>query len=467
MKPSPDSPLGGLLARQIRDRAEVEAIRSESENLSLSFRRLDERIQQWAALLGGAGLGPEEAAALSTGNVAAFPELFFALRSLGTPVLSLDTGLRPEGAREVCRRMGARRILHRDSGLGGDPIEGAPDPSVRLLDLGHVEPPPAGTALVKLTSGSTVDPRGACFTEEALVQGIENIREGMDIGPSDRVLVAIPLSHSYGFDNGVLSLAAAGTALILQPDILPAALLQTMRDRAVTFFPAVPTLIRALSRSAWPRNLALRRVICASAPLAPEIAGDFAQSSGRRVHQFFGATECGGISFERSPGETGAAGTVGLPLPGVRIELAGEGEVRIHSAANRFALLPRSSDLPPYVETGDRAELSPEGRLRLLGRTRPLANIAGFKIDLTTIDIFLRGLPGVDDAVALAVEDPMRGQRIVAYVETTAHTPAALLELCRSRLSAREVPGEIRVSDRLPRNPRGKLDRAALLEAAR
>jgi acyl-CoA synthetase (AMP-forming)/AMP-acid ligase II len=316
-----------------------------------------------------------------------------------------------------------------------------------------------------MTSGSTLHPRGACFTEAALVEGVEHLREGMDLGSADRILVAIPLSHSYGFDNGVLSLARIGTPLVLQPDVFPAALLAALRGREATFFPAVPALVRALAGMSWPRPLALRKVICASAPLAREDAEAFARASGIRVQQFLGATECGGISFERRPGDPAAEGCVGQPLPGVRIELHAEG-MRVHSKANRFAVLPRQ-DAPPWVETGDRACLTREGRLRLLGRAQFTANVGGFKVDLGALDAFLRALPGVAEAAAVPVDDAARGQRLVAYVEGREQTPERILELCRERLAPREVPSEVRVLESLPRNGRGKLDRETLAALAR
>jgi acyl-CoA synthetase (AMP-forming)/AMP-acid ligase II len=454
------SPLLSLLARQVSARGGDVGLRSEGERREITFRQLGERIDAWARALPRDGL-----VALATGNVLAFPELFFALRAAGAAVLLADSGSNPAATLKLCRRLCVSGVLHRDPALGGAPVPGAPDPSVRLLPLDDPVAPPAGTALVKLTSGSTVDPRGACFTEEALAEGIDHIVRGMEITGRDRVLLSIPLGHSYGFDNGVLSLAAAGTPLVLQPDVLPAALLATLRAQAITFFPAVPALVRALAAVDWTGPLSLRSVICASAPLASDVADTFAARARLRVRQFYGATECGGISFEARPDEPAARGTVGFPLPGVRIEIDPEGGVRIHSRANRFALLPERPVLP-HVETGDRAAWTPEGRLRLLGRTAHVANIAGVKVDLAAIDAFFRELPGVSDAASMAVDDPARGQRIVSCVETAAHTPAELLELCRRRLSPREVPSELRVVERLPRTERGKLDRAALATLA-
>ncbi|HLY12248.1 MAG TPA: class I adenylate-forming enzyme family protein [Planctomycetota bacterium] len=445
------------LERQIRDQGARLALVSEPESLALSFAQVGERIAAWETALRRAGVDEGQTAAIATGNGPAFVELFFALRSLNAGVLLLDDA----SPASVASKMGAAWILGRE----GLELVPGPDARVRIRRIVPERQVPAGTALIKLTSGSTLAPRGACFTEEALSEGIDHLLEGMELSAADRILVSIPLSHGYGFDNGVLSLAAGGTPLVLQPDVFPGALLRTIRDREVTFFPAVPALVRTLGQVAWPASHPLRRVISASAPLSREAALAFARASGRPVHQFFGSTETGGISFESRPAEPEADGTVGFPLPGVRIDLADDETVSVTSKANRFALLPEQP-VREDVETGDRASWTPEGRLRLIGRSTLTANIGGLKVDLGALDAFFRGLPGVDDAAAVPVEDPARGHRVVAYVETSTHTRERLLELCRERLSEREVPSEIRVMGRLPRNARGKLDRGALLVLA-
>lgn len=430
------------LEKQIQDQGSRVALYCEPEKLAISFSQLGERIALRGQALRRAGIADGETAALATGNSLEFIESYFALRSMDVAVLLTDEP-------SIAPKMGASWVLTR-----GTITRVQPELTV-----------PEGTALIKLTSGSTLAPRGACFTEEALVEGIDHIVRGMELTKGDRVLISIPLTHGYGFDNGVLSLAAAGTPLVLQPDVLPGALLRTIQEREVTFFPAVPALIRALGQVTWPASHPLKRVISASAPLSKDVADQFMKASGVVVQQFLGSTETGGISFETQPTDAAAEGSVGIPLPGVHIELVDE-TVRVHSKANRFAVLPEQP-VADYVETGDRATFAPDGRLRLLGRATLTANVGGLKVDLGALDSFFRGLPGVDDAAAVPVEDPVRGHRVVAYVETSAHTRERLLELCREKLSAREVPNEIRVMARLPRNARGKLDRAALAGEAR
>lgn len=452
------APLCESLERQVRDQARRVAIHSEGERRSLTFADVGSRVAAWAAALRRAGVQAGQTVALAVGNVPAFVELFFAIRSIKAAVLALD-----EDSSRVAAKMGASWIAHRTGPEA--PIDGAPDRDVRLSPLSPEIAVPERTALVRLTSGSTLAPRGACFTEEALQEGIDHILRGMDLDSKDRVLVAIPMSHAYGFDSAVLSLGVGGTPISLQPDVLPAALIRTIQERGITFFPAVPALIRALGQVAWPKPTPLRRVVSASAPLSQEAADAFARASGHFVSQFFGATECGGLTFERHPDDPAAAGSVGVPLPGIRVELVEGDLVRIHSAANRFAIIPEQP-VAPYVDTGDRGAVTPEGRLRLLGRATLVANIAGFKVDLGALEAFFRTVGGVDDAAALAVEDAARGQRVLAYVETSSRTEAQLMDACRAALSAREVPSEIRVVARLPRTGRGKLDRSALAAQA-
>jgi acyl-CoA synthetase (AMP-forming)/AMP-acid ligase II len=306
-------PIRASFERLCRDRAGEPALWSRGEGERASFGDLATRVAAWERVL---RLPEGEAFGLATGNVAALIEVFLAALGRGLPVALIDGGLPPAEKLAVCRRLGLATLLHRDPLLAGEEVG-----SLRALRLPEVTPAPVppGTVLVKLTSGSTGEPLGACLTEAALAAGIAQIGEGMELAARDRVLVAIPLSHSYGFDSGVLSLAVLGTPLVLEPGFYPGPLLRALAEGEVTVFPAVPPMIRALAETEWPCCLPLARVISAGGPLAPEFSRRFRQRSGRWVHQFYGSTETGGISFELHPEEPEAAGCVGRPLPGVDV----------------------------------------------------------------------------------------------------------------------------------------------------
>ena len=373
---------------------------------------------------------------------------FFALRAAGRPVALMDPQPTVDEKRQMCRRLGIETLIHcRD---GEAELEAVPG-----VDL---TAPLPGVEIVKLTSGSTGAPTGLCFAEEDLIQGFRHLADGMEIDGNDRVLVVIPLTHSYGFDNGLLSLALAGTPLILESRIFPRHLHRAIEAGEVTFLPLVPPLVGALGRVEWPRLPSLRRVICAGGVLAPDLAAAFHRASGLYVHNFYGSSETGGICFETRPEQAAAVGTVGSPLPGVDVRLDAHGRAVVRSPANRRALWGAERllrDDERAVVTGDLAELS-GGRLRLVGRATRRLNIGGRKVAAEVVEAELRRLPGVDDAAVIGLADAMRGDRVVAFL-VTGEWPIDL-----SSMSFRLRPRECRRVDELPVNARGKVDRRLL-----
>lgn len=438
-------------ARQCRDRRDHLALWSRGERRELTFGDLAAEVAEWRRRLPETEGAP---VAVAVGNCAAFPALVLALWGKGLPVAALDGGLPPHEKVALCRRLGLPVLLHRDPSLEGEPL----GDGVYLTHLTEAppRPMPPGTALIKLTSGSTGEPVGICLTAEALAAGISQIARGMEITARDRLLIAIPLSHSYGFDHGVLALAAIGTPLILEPTYFPASLLAALAQAEATFFPAVPPMVRALADSEWPGELALRTVISAGGPLTVEFAERFRARSGRAVHQFYGSTETGGIAFERTPEDPAASGTVGHPLPGVEISLDDQGTVVVASAANFQGHLGCSSRRERPVNLADRGEWTAEGRLRLVGRTADLLNVAGRRISATAIEAALRHLPGVREAAVVGVADAVRGDRIVAFLVGTRCPFEA------SRLPQGVAARDLRYVEALPFTERGKLDRKEL-----
>jgi acyl-CoA synthetase (AMP-forming)/AMP-acid ligase II len=454
-------PIVESFARQVANRGDAEALWSRAERLRLSFRELEDRVRHWERTI---DVDPAAPVALATGNRASFFELFIALRRRSIPVVSLDHDAPRCDRLETCRKLGIPVLLDHDHDDGAadsdsESLEGGV--AITRLTGVDIAAPPESTALVKLTSGQTGNPRGVCFSEASLHAGIRQIGEAMEIDADDRVLIAIPLSHSYGFDNGVLSLAVLGTPLVLQDDVLPRPLLDALKTTESTFFPSVPPLIRSLARCGWPPGLALRRVICAAGPLSDEDARLFRKRSGLAVHQFYGCTESGGICFERDPDSDDARDTVGTPLPGVDIELDDENRVAVRSAANFIARFERGATVETnVVYPGDAGAWTPEGRLRLTGRTADFLKIGGKKVHASEIEAALTRIEGVEAAAVVGVSDDVRGERTIGFVVTDG------LEVKLGDVPRDIAPRELRIVDELPYTARGKLDRDELRRMA-
>ena len=417
--------------------------------------------------LAGQRFAPGSIVGLAAANGPGFLASLLALRRAGLAVLLLDAQTPTPEALRVLRALGAPALLRCPEGWPAGPAAW----SLLATEAGPQGFP--GTAFVKLTSGSTGEPRGIAAASEALLADDEALTRTMGLTEEDRLLATIPLSHSYGLASLALPALVRGTVLavpeaagIYDPFI-------TAARTGATFFPTVPAYLDALVRMSDPpsRPENLRRVITAGAPLSAATSVRFREAFGIPVHIFYGSSECGGICYDR---EGGAAerGTVGAPVEGVRITLEPMderegGRVIVESPAVSAGYLPETDDRlrDGRFRACDLAVWR-GGELALQGRVDDLVNIKGKKVNPREVETVLSGLSGVEEAAVLGVAVPGRGEvlRAVVACRPGRVTAAEVLAWCRDHLSAHKVPRSVILVEALPRNARGKLDRAALLE---
>jgi long-chain acyl-CoA synthetase len=434
--------------------------------------------------LADARLAPGSIVGLAAANGPGFLASLVALRQAGLAVLLLDAQTPETEARRVLRALGAPALL-RSPGWPAGPadwtfqVAGEDDTAV-------LSPPPlpADTAVVKLTSGSTGAPRGIAASAEALLADDAALTLTMGLSDDDRLLTAIPLSHSYGLSSLALPALVRGAVLALPDAAEGYDPLLTAERTGATFFPTVPAYLDALVRRSDPphRPASLRLVTTAGAPLSAATSERFREIFGLPVHVFYGSSECGGICYDR---EGGAAerGTVGAPVAGVTItlepvdgscpEMCPEkaGRVVVASPAVSSGYLP-AADPDADDRLGDGRFLAGDlalwrhGELALQGRVDDLVNIKGKKVNPREVEGILAALAGVDEASVLGLAVPGRGEllRAVVACRPGSLTAEEVVAWCREHLSAHKVPRSVILVEALPRNARGKLDRRALLE---
>jgi long-chain acyl-CoA synthetase len=330
--------------------------------------------------------------------------------------------------------------------------------------------------VVKLTSGSTGLPRGIVTPTEALLADDVALRASMGIDLEDRLLATVPFSHSYGLSSLVIPALAAGIPLVVPDDDGPFSPMLAAAQAGATIFPTVPAFVGALLRLSEPSELpgSLRLIVSAGAPLSPEPAARFRERFSLPVHVFYGASECGGITYD-CEGTAAERGTVGTAVEGVRIDLtqeAGSGEnarvtVRSRSVARTY--WPSSE---PRLGNGcyvsDDLAVWRDGELRLVGRLNDLINVKGRKVNPREVEAVIAELSAVEEVFVLGVPGPGENQTLVrAVVACRERSVAAesLLAHCRSQLSEHKVPRSVVFVRRIPRTERGKIDRAAVAAA--
>jgi long-chain acyl-CoA synthetase len=422
-------------------------------------------------------LPPGALVAVAAPSGPGFLAALVALRRSAAAALLLDGQAPPAEALRVALSLGAAAWLR----CSGPWPEAAGDwQSQRLAAGAGGAAQLPGIAVVKLTSGSTGAPRGIATPAAALLADDAALARTMGLRRDDRLVAAIPMAHSYGLSSLALPALVRGTPLVMPDDRGLLGPFAAAERLGATVLPTVPPYLDALLRlsQAPGRPPSLRLVIAAGAPLSAQTAAGFHELYGLPVHVFYGASECGGICYDR---EGGAAerGSVGSPVDGVEVELlpavspaAGDGwaqggAVAVRSAAVAAGYLP---DPDPRLGggrfvTGDLG-LWRDGELVLLGRQDGIVNIKGKKVNPREVESVLVELDGVDEAVVLGIPVPERGGEVLRAVigcRSGRLSREEVLTWCRERLAAHKVPRSLILLPEIPRTGRGKPDRAALL----
>jgi long-chain acyl-CoA synthetase len=419
-------------------------------------------------------------------NGAPFVAAFAGVNLAGRPAGLVDAAATREEIERSAAVIGARSLLTSAERAERWAVAWRGDGlALAVLDPGATVPLPERTAVLKLTSGSSGTPRAIALSSRQLVADTVQIFRTMGVGGDDVTLAAIPLSHSYGVGSCLVPLLLAGTPLVFPASTLPAAMAEALSRARVVHFPAVPAMVRAIATLGdLPRLDALRVALSAGAPLAPADAAAFHAATGRKVHVFYGSSECGGITYHRGEAPVHDEGAVGTALAGVTVEVVdgdgrslpagAEGRVHVLSRAVALAILPAPDDprtlSPGRFLTGDLGRLDAAGRLTLTGRVAEELNVAGKKVHPEEVRRVLLELPGVRGAAVVGVPDPHRGELVAALIETEPDSGLdvrTLLQACRARLAPHKVPRRIVLVDRLPLSERGKLRRDEVLKLLR
>lgn len=334
----------------------------------------------------------------------------------------------------------------------------------RLTALAEQDDSP-GPAVLLASSGTTGRPKLVRRERAALDAVAESMANTIGLHPADRVLAAVPLTHSYGMEHGLLAPLWAGCTVLLTCglDLPPVA---AAWRAGATVFPAVPSMLELLLRSGLSTNPALRRVYTAGAPLPTNVAGAFERRYRVPVGQVYGMTEIGSVTYRNPTRDT--PGTVGRAVRGVDLRIDEDGQLHVRSpfALSRYAGDATQLPADGYLATGDLARLSDTGELTLIGRTKLLIDVGGAKVNPMEVEAVLTRHPGVAACVVwpLALSETVRRVRAIVVPADPASPPTAeaLRAFAREHLARHKVPRVIEFRDALPRTAAGKVARQLL-----
>jgi acyl-coenzyme A synthetase/AMP-(fatty) acid ligase len=331
------------------------------------------------------------------------------------------------------------------------PAPATADPALPRVDADRI-------AAHVLTSGSTGDPvphtkPWGLLAASARAEAAR-LAEAMGRATLDglTLVATVPPQHMYGFESSVLLALHGGAVLDAGRPFYPADVVATLAatppPRALV---TTPFHLKALLESglAMP-PVAL--VVCATAPLSPQLAARSEAAFAAPLVEIYGCTEAGQVATRRT-----TAGAEWQTFAG--LTLSGNDDRTVVSGGH----VPEPTPLADVIEV-----LGPD-RFRLLGRSNDLVNVAGKRSSLGHLNFHLNAIEGVVDGAFWSppdADDAAGVTRLVAFVVAPGVARAQILAALRSRIDAAFLPRRIVPVDALPREATGKLTAARLAELA-
>ncbi len=319
------------------------------------------------------------------------------------------------------------------------------------------------------TSGTTGRSKGAMLSHGNLAANALALHEIWGFTPKDVLLHALPIFHVHGLFVAMHCAFLSGCPMIWLPKFADAEVLAGLKRATVMM--GVPTFYtRLLANRGFTKDSApnVRVFISGSAPLLPTTFAEFEERTGQRILERYGMSEAVIITSNPLHGDR-IAGSVGFPLPGVELRIAGDEETGVieikgPSVFGAYWRMPEKNKeefRDGYFITGDVGRQDKDGRVWISGRAKDLIISGGYNVYPKEIELILDELPGVTESAVIGLPHPDFGEGVAAVV-IGAGDEAQMIAECRRKLAAFKAPKRIIFVADLPRNAMGKVQKNLL-----
>ncbi|MBI4886078.1 MAG: AMP-binding protein [Acidobacteria bacterium] len=418
-----------------------------------TYEQVGRAARGFAARLAAAGLRKDDTVVFWGENRPEWVACYWGCLISGLVVVPIDYRSSPDFVAKVRGIVGARlTLIGDDVKTPGFETAGEVWPFAEF-DWNADGPMPAVTASrddvtqIVFTSGATAEPKGVVIRHRNILANIVPVereiaryrRYARPVHPI-RFLNLLPLSHLFGQAMATSVPPMLRGTVVFTRSLNPHDVIGLIRARRVSVLVCVPKIldvlrehvIRAIPESAqapppgtsiparWWRyrrvhsafGLKFWAFVVGAAPLAPELE-EFWRRMGFVVIQGYGLTETAPIVTLNHPFRRRKEGSVGTPIAGVEVQIAGDGEILVRGENVTSGYYRPQAEAPGpqpvidadgWLHTGDIGERDAEGRLYIRGRKKEMiVTPEGLNVFPEDVERALTGVPGVRDAAVVGV----------------------------------------------------------------
>ncbi len=430
---------------------------------------------------------------------------FFALQTIGRVPAMINFSAGAQNVIAACKAANVDLVLTSraflEKGRLGDLVQRLETTGVRILYLEDVRASvtvfdkitgmargsrpqvvrrPHDPAVVLFTSGSEGTPKGVVLSHRNILANIAQCLARIAANGDDKVFNVLPVFHSFGLTGGLLMPLMGGIPVYLYPSPLHYRIVpELIYGSNATIVFGTDTFLNGYARSAHAYDFHRVRLIIAGAEAVKESTRNlYMEKFGVRILEGYGVTETAPVLAMNTP-LANRVGTVGRlsplmearlePVPGIaeggRLFVRGPNVMLGYWRAENPGVLEPPAD--GWHDTGDIVTIDADGYIRIKGRAKRFAKIAGEMISLSAVEALVAEVWPGELSVVVAIPDPRKGERLILLTRKAGATRDAILRHARLKgLSELAVPSQIVTVDSIPLLGSGKADYVAALALA-
>ena len=477
----------------------------------IRYRDLLQKVEDFAGYLQSKGVKEGDKVAFFLRNSPEFIIALFALSKLGAIAVPVNTFLKSDELNYILKDSGAtmliasaiyEKVIHQSDAKelcssiiweGGLRVTdqfnlGFEKALAAKLQAKAVMRKLDDTAIIIYTSGTTGNPKGAMLSYKNIFSNCESGSERIHVTAKDRVIVFLPMFHSFTLSIGVILFLYVGASIVLVKSLKPFSnIFKQVLTKRVTLFVGIPDVYNALAKAKLPWYFMwfnkVRIFVSGAAALQEQTLIAMNEKFKRAtLLEGYGLSEASPavcINPIRKP----KAKSVGTAMPGYEIKIVDENMIELPRGEVGDIISTGDNVMQGYLGrpeataqtivnnwllTGDMGYMDEEGYLYIVDRKKDLIISKGINIYPREIEETIEKFDGIAASAVVGIPDDKSGEIPLAYIELEEEIEeideAALREHLREHLANFKLPKAFHFVDELPKNATGKILKRVLKE---